>query len=117
MRLSHGTVISYVVRVNLPLQFLAFSIVFKCENSNMLSFAERNPCDSNPCIFGTCNKTSPTTYSCECIPGYQGRNCGTGMEYKSLFLIFIFQTEAFNIVKFTEGMLYFSRSEYQKSYS
>lgn len=80
----------------------------------MLFFAERNPCDSNPCIFGTCNKTSPTTYSCECIQGYQGRNCGTGMEYKSLFSFSYLKLKCLTL-QLTEGMLYLSRSEYKKS--
>ena len=36
-------------------------------------------CDPNPCQNrGTCKVTGPGTYSCECWPGYTGKDCGIG---------------------------------------
>ena len=36
-----------------------------------------NECDSAPCQNGaTCNNNQPPgTYSCDCVPGYNGTNC------------------------------------------
>lgn len=47
---------------------------------NFLFFTERDPCESNPCINGgNCTTIDSLNFQCECIDGFAGVNCGTGM--------------------------------------
>ena len=42
-------------------------------------FVDVNECSSNPCQnSGTCND-GVNGYTCDCIPGYVGNECGTGI--------------------------------------
>lgn len=57
-----------------------------------------NPCSSNPCVYGACQRHNDTNYSCKCNQGYFGDRCqfkpsdcqwsinnsnGTSMQYVS----------------------------------
>jgi len=40
-------------------------------------------CEKLPCTNGGTCKTAGNTYNCECLEGYTGKNCETGMhDYK-----------------------------------
>ena len=40
-----------------------------------------DPCDSPPCINGTCLRTGTSTYSCLCNEGYTGTQCDSGKQH------------------------------------
>ena len=42
------------------------------------TFAEINECENSPCVNGTCEDLI-NNYTCNYIPGYEGRHCHIGM--------------------------------------
>ena len=39
-----------------------------------------NPCDSSPCVNGSCNPLGPFDYACQCAAGYTGHNCEANID-------------------------------------
>ena len=40
-----------------------------------------NPCDSSPCVNGSCNLMGPFDYTCQCAVGYTGHNCEANIDH------------------------------------
>lgn len=55
-----------------------------------ICFTDINECLSSPCQHGTCiDKVD--SYSCNCSPGYIGRDCDTGIEtLKQIKISYVF---------------------------
>ena len=39
------------------------------------AYQQASPCQAAPCRHGTCLASSPSTYACQCHPGYSGKRC------------------------------------------
>ncbi len=59
----------------------AFWIIIVISSSLLSSSCKETPCDGVDCLNGTCIEALGT---CECLPGYEGTDCGT--ESRSKFL-------------------------------
>lgn len=48
----------------------------------------RDPCDNSPCVNGgTCVRQDTENFTCECVVGYGGVNCGTGKGTVNLVML------------------------------
>ena len=48
-------------------------------SQNTFTFPDINECDRNPCQNGGTCVDKINSYQCECVPGYTGTNCITGI--------------------------------------
>lgn len=65
------------------------SVVFHISSSSLYSIFRfwayfvcclTGPCDSRPCQNGgTCSNNNDGSYTCRCLSGYSGKDCGTSM--------------------------------------
>jgi hypothetical protein len=47
---------------------LSLLTIWRCDVAN-------SPCNSNPCVHGTCTPFGSVRYECSCFDGYNGVNC------------------------------------------
>ena len=49
--------------------------------------ADINECHSDPCMNGATCEDGVFQYTCDCVDGYTGTHCETGVYYMSLVLL------------------------------
>ena len=54
------------------------SLVTFCSYFAPFTFSDINECSSSPCLNGGTCTDGINSFSCECYPGYTGKNCETG---------------------------------------
>ena len=65
-------------------------LVIECTDSNVQGIfliSDINECDSNPCLNGATCVNNLNSYSCTCVPGYEGDQCETGVFTVSVSLL------------------------------
>ena len=77
-------------------------------------FTDKNDCDPNPCKNGAICNDLIGDYTCECVSGWEGKDCDIGKHHyftKLLIRLDLFSLEGIDILRFYYVSIYIDHDE------